>query len=500
MKKYNILHKERAKNLYVSITMQLAISVALFAFSISGYASKIMLNDVSRLNPVLVNKVVHVHTTNQLIKAVKEAQSKHLSISIAGKQHSQGGQTLQKNSIHLDMLPYNKVLFFNKKKALITVQSGTTWKIIQSYINPFNLAVKVMQSSNIFTVGGSASVNAHGRDPNFGPIISTIESFHLLLPNAKLIKVTPRNHPLLFRLAIGGYGLFGVITDLTFSLTANNMLSYHVNQTDCYKFDSLRKSLFKNNDVSLFFGRLSIAKNKSFLREMYVVSYINTHTLKKPPPLLVDMDKKDDLLYKPFFNFSRRSQLGKDIRWKLEDEIYTKIKSRNHKEVSRNNAMRPPIKFLTDYHSANNSDILQEYFIPTENFTSFVEKLKSIVEKFKVNLLNVTVRFEPKDQAAFLSYAHKDSYAIVIYINVELSKAGQLSSKQWTERLVQAAIANGGTYYLPYQLWPTKMQLLAVYPKMKEFCRLKKKYDPSLIFLNKFYVKYCDFSVAKADP
>lgn len=93
---------------------------------------------------------------------LQEANSKHIPITIMGKQHSQGGQSLSPNAIALDMLPFNKVLGIDRKKKQVTVQSGIIWSDLQKYINQYNLAVKSMQSPNIFTVGGSMSVNAHG--------------------------------------------------------------------------------------------------------------------------------------------------------------------------------------------------------------------------------------------------------------------------------------------------------------------------------------------------
>lgn len=52
---------------------------------------------------------------------------------------------------------------------MIRVQSGATWAQIQDYINPYGLSIRVMQSSNIFTIGGSLSSNVHGRDLRHGP-------------------------------------------------------------------------------------------------------------------------------------------------------------------------------------------------------------------------------------------------------------------------------------------------------------------------------------------
>jgi FAD/FMN-containing dehydrogenase len=62
--------------------------------------------------------------------------------------------------------------------------------------------------------------------------------------------------------------------------------------------------------------------------------------------------------------------------------------------------------------------------------------------------------------------------------------------KAATQRMIDAAIALKGVYYLPYRLHATKEQLYAAYPQAKDFFALKKKYDPLEIFQNKFYQSY----------
>jgi hypothetical protein len=43
---------------------------------------------------------------------------------------------------------------------------------------------------------------------------------------------------------------------------------------------------------------------------------------------------------------------------------------------------------------------------------------------------------------------------------------------------------------LPYQLYYSQEQLHKAYPEVDDFFAVKKKYDPSEIFMNKWYEKY----------
>jgi FAD/FMN-containing dehydrogenase len=55
-----------------------------------------------------------------------------------------------------------------------------------------------MQSSNIFSVGGSLSSNIHGRDPRFGTIVDTIESFRLITFEGKILEISRQENSELF--------------------------------------------------------------------------------------------------------------------------------------------------------------------------------------------------------------------------------------------------------------------------------------------------------------
>lgn len=183
-------------------------------------------------------------------KAIVEAKAYDKKIAIAGKQHSQGAHTYYKDAIVLDMISYNKILEFDKKKKTITVQSGATWDDIQRFVNPHGLAVKVMQSQNIFTIGGSMSVNVHGRDIRLGSLIESINSFRLLNAEGEVVTVSRTENAELFPLVIGGYGLFGVILDAEISLTDDELYVMKSEALDYKDYaDYFEKNVKSNEEV-----------------------------------------------------------------------------------------------------------------------------------------------------------------------------------------------------------------------------------------------------------
>lgn len=343
-----------------------------------------------------------------------------------------------------------------------------------------------MQSSNIFTIGGSMSANVHGRDPNEGPLIDTIASFRLMNAQGRIIQVSRTENAEWFPLVVGGYGLFGIVLDADIRLTDDEEYVEQTTSLTVEQFPNYFTQNVKNNlEIGLTFARISTAPS-SFLQEMYVTVYKKTNM-----PL---SNKKHELKEeqniernKFLFGLLRKFNWGKDFSWSLQKKLL--YPENTHTIISRNNAMRPEVKFL-DYNNGQRTDILQEYFVPLDQFVPFVQQFKKIVIENELNLINITVRYVPKNKEALLSYAKKDCFSFAFLFNMKRSSHGIAHMKHATRKIVDLALQHNGTYYLTYQLFPSNKQLYIAYPEAKLFFLCKKKLDPHLLFMNEFYARY----------
>jgi len=453
--------------------------------STQAIASSQKIDDVSRLNETSVSEIRKPASEADIQIAIREAVAAGKKVSIAGRRHSQGGHIMTEDAIVLDMTSFNKIIALDESKALLTVQSGTTWAQIQDFLNEKNLAVKVQQSSNIFTVGGSLSANVHGRDPRFGPLIETVYSFRLAKADGSIVDVSRTENSDLFSLVIGGYGLFGVITEVTLSVVNNSVLQRTASTMNCKDYpDYLLNKILKDEQVELHYAWPDITE-KNFMKTCPVTSY---RKIADRPDALTSLEKEKFVsTLKLLLDLSRKSDWGKDVRWFIQDAY---LETPGKVEViSRNNAMRPPIQFL-DYQNAKDTDILQEYFIPLSGASDFIDDLKAIVPTEDINILSITLRHVKADTESFMPYAAKESIAFVLYINHGKDSVSVEKVRGWTRKLVDAAIGRGGTYYLTYANYATSEQIRKSYPMLDAFFAKKKQYDPAGLFSNKFYEYY----------
>jgi FAD/FMN-containing dehydrogenase len=451
-------------------------------------------NDASHLNRTSVYGVVRISSEDDVRNALQYARDHHLKVTCAGQQHSMGGQTFTRDGLVLEFRDFNRIRL-DKQHKTVNLQSGVNWWQVQQLLDKEGLSVKSMQSINIFSVGGTLSVNAHGIDPTPGPIAPTVRSVRVMLSDGTVVQASPTENAELFRHVLGGYGLFGVILDADLDVVDNVMYerkTLYMNYTDFPAY--YRANVENNKEVGLIFGRLSVSPH-SFLRETAVHEYLKTSFDDALPPLKPAAHNTLDRL---IINFSKTGDIGRWTRWTLEKytephlhDCVPRNQAMNQKEVclvSRNEEMYDDMAYLKNRIA--DTDILQEYFIPYDRMPEFVDRLRDVVERNHANLLNVTIRTVHKDGITALPYAKEDMFSFVLYFNVKFNDRDNEILRKTTGDLIDVAHGAGGTYYLPYQLFYSKAQLRKCYPEIDDFFAAKRTYDPGGLFSNKFYERY----------
>nr|WP_277361047.1 FAD-binding oxidoreductase [Rickettsia asembonensis] len=175
---------------------------------------------------------------------------------MAGRKHSMGGQSILNDSIHLDMMEINKVVY-NPVTQTITIGAGATWKKVQNVLDQYNRSIKVMQSDNIFTLGGTLSINAHGWQVNAPSISSTVLSLKVITVDGIIRDINKHTEPELFRAVLGGYGLFGVIVEAELITVENTQVIFHAKFMNYKDFvNNFKIYITENSNAELAYGRL----------------------------------------------------------------------------------------------------------------------------------------------------------------------------------------------------------------------------------------------------
>jgi len=431
------------------------------------------------LTSIRVKQIITPYSIEELQEIVRNT---HEPIAIAGGRYSQGGQMAYPDGVVINMKKLNRIIDLNIDQKTITVQAGATWHKVQRYIDKYNLSVTVMQSYNNFTLGGSLSVNAHARDLAYGPLISSVQSIQMMLADGSLITADRMHNSDLFNAAIGGYGLLGIITQATLQLTDNIPLERKVQPCTLEDVTTLFTKTVATDPSTVFY-------NTDLFPKQYEKCLMTTwHTTKKPLNNSTRLQQKNSPFYiidRAMEVFVRRTPLVTKLRPNIEQS-----KRIAPLVVWRNYEMSYSVHQLAIHIHFPTAMTLQEYFIPIEHAYQFAKKLRSILKKNWVNVLNVSIRHVAADTTSLMSYAPRESFAFVLYLNLFNWQASIARSCRWTQRIINAALHYGGKFYLPYIMCATQQQFDRAYPQFKKLLAIKKVYDPKNKFRNMLLEKY----------
>lgn len=451
-------------------------------------------NDASCLSRTPVAGVLTVRREADVAAALAFARANHLTVSAAGVRHSMGGQAFARGGLMLDMRALNAIRL-DPARRTVTVGAGATWHDIQNAIHP-RFAVKAMQSTDIFTVGGSISVNAHGMDHRAGALMGSIRSLRIMLADGRVVTASREAESELFAHAVGGYGLFGVILSAELDVVPNDIYASERRLIAYRDFPATFARIAADPEIGLTYAHLSTAPG-SLLEEALVYSYrrVDDAGIERPPLGEVAATRSRRL----FVNLAKRGRWLASLKWWAEKHLehrfetctVTRAQAMGDGEaclVTRNDPMHDSVAYLRNNLPAE-TDILHEYFVPRDRIVPFIDDLRAIFRAQDVNLVNASIRAVEAEHNA-LSYAPRPAFSVVLYINQTTDADGTARMARLTSDLIDLTARHGGRFFLPYQLHYTPAQLERSYPEIRAFFAAKRRWDPEGRFNNSWYARY----------
>jgi FAD/FMN-containing dehydrogenase len=454
------------------------------------------INDASCLNRTPVYGVIRPRSEDDVRQALTFARAHRLKVSVSGTRHALGGQATSPGGLILDMRGIHAVTV-DRSERTVRVGAGATWRQVLETLHRQGRSVAAMPSTDILSVGGTVSVNAHGADFRVGSLASTIRSLRLMRADGTVVDLDRRSDPDLFRAVVGGYGLFGVILEVELETVANEMYDHTERVIPAARYaEVFEKEIVPDEDYRMAYAHLSTSP-ATLLEEAVVYAYRRTGTDEAPTlPLADDQNSRVGRLV---LNLARHGGVWQRMRWAGQRHVLPHFRrctqSRNEALpaaeaclVSRNQAMYNGLGLL-DNKLPQFTDVLQEYFLPPDQLAPFLAEAAVQLREHDAELLSASIRSVRKGEV-MLDYAPEHRLSVVLYLSQRVSEAGNRDMRSLTENLVDVALGHGGTFYLPYQQFYSRDQVLRAYPMLESFFELKRRHDPGLLFMNSLYSRY----------
>lgn len=442
-----------------------------------------VLNDASGLSETPIFRHITLTDRGTVVDALRrelaEARAAGRPVNLGAARHSMGGQAIPRDG---HAITFDAPLVEADTAArTYRVQAGTRWHQVIAALDPLGLSPKVMQSNADFGVAATFSVGAHGWPMPFGPMGATVRSLQMVLADGQLVTASRRENAELFRAAMGGYGLIGLITEMEVEAEANMLLEPDFALMPAEDFAPAFAAHAGQGEVPMAYGRLNVDRAGFFADAMLVTWRPVTGEI---PP--VSGSGFLSRAARPIFRAQVGNEWVKRRRWGIETGIGAWLAG----PASRSNLMNEPVITLDD-HDATRTDILHEYFVAPEAFPAFVAACREIIPQSFQEMMNITLRWVAQDGDAMLSYAPAGPrIASVMLFSQEMSVRAEADMARMTEALIEAVLALGGSYYLPYRPHARPDQFLRCYARAAEFAALKRQVDPGLLLRNALWDRY----------
>jgi FAD/FMN-containing dehydrogenase len=467
-----------------------------YASAIPEQAPGLIVNDVhSQLNETRVDAIVKPLGVADVQRAVADARAAGKSVSIAGGRHAMGGQQFGEAGVLVDTRDLNRVLAFDAERGSITVEGGIQWPQLLEFLNreqegrdeQWGIYQKQTGADRL-SIAGALSCNAHGRGLNLKPIVDQVEAFDLVDHAGEIRTCSRSEHRDLFGLAIGGYGLFGLITRVQLRLRPRLKVRRVVvlGETDemADRFEERIRDGYQYGDYQF----ATDSSRDSFLRRGVFSCYqpvapdmpLTEHPTRFNPEDWARLTFYSHKYKRRAFEVysSRYLKTSGQIYW-ADWQLSAAYVDNYHADLDR--ALGARVKA---------SEMITEIYVPRQRLHAFMEDARRTLRGRRANVIYGTVRLIEKDDETFLAWA-RERYACVIFnLHIEHTAQAIDAAADAFRDLIDLGLAHGGSYYLTYHRWARREQIERCYPQMREFLSLKRRYDPDERFQSSWYRHY----------
>ena len=446
----------------------------------------------SALNQTSVSRVLEPRRPSAVADAVTRARCLGEPLAISGARHAMGGQQFLTGGTLLDMRHLNSVRWFDRSRALLEVEAGTTWPdVIRGYLamqrgpgRAYGIRQKQTGADRL-TLGGAVSSNIHGRGLRAQPFVADVEELEVVTAAGDIVRCSRTEHPELFRHVVGGYGLFGVVTAVTLRLVPRVKVERCVSLLE---IDSLIEAFDERIAAGHLYGDFQFATapdSPGFLRTGVLSSYRPV-----PDDRVIPKDQRR-LSQSDWNDLLTLAHADKRAAFERFSDFYLAT----HGQLYWSDTHQLNL-YLEDYHGAldhrlgsacRGSEMITELYVPRDRLLAFMNDVRHDFRLNGVDFIYGTIRLIEAEHETALPWA-RESYACVIFnLHIDHRREDLARAADHFRRLIDHSLRHGGSYFLTYHRFASAAQVEAAHPSIRQFLAAKRRLDPEGIFRSDWY-------------
>ena len=397
-----------------------------------------------------------------------------------GLGRSYGDAAINPEGVTLLIERLNRFLGFDPATGEVRCESGVTIQDLLNHLLPRGYFPPVTPGTKYVTLGGALAADVHGKSHHKdGSFSRHVSWFNLLTAGGHTVRCSREENPDLFWATLGGMGLTGVITDLSFRM--KRVESGYIS-VDYEKVPTIDAALerFENSDEQYTqsvawidcltrgssLGR-SVLMRGNWAPRTDLPARLSDRplTVKKPRRMGVPLDAPNFLLNPltvKLFNavFFHRHRTGRNILVPYEPFFYPLDKIRDWNRLYGKRGFLQ-YQCVLPYKGGREGLIRILELLSSEGHASFLAVLK---------------RFGESEPGQLLSFP-RPGYTLA----VDLPRDGERQDRL-LENLDRVVLEGGGRVYLAKDARLSAETFQAMYPETRRWLEIKRRIDPEQKF------------------
>ncbi|MEU7180585.1 MULTISPECIES: D-arabinono-1,4-lactone oxidase [Streptomyces] len=400
-------------------------------------------------------------TTEELAAAVRAAAADGLTVKAVGTGHSFTPAAVT-DGLLIRPERLTGVRKVDRAAGTVTVAAGTPLKLLNETLAAHGLSLTNMGDIMEQTVSGAISTGTHGTGRDSASIAAQITGLELVTADGSVLTCAADRHPDVFAAARLGLGALGVLTELTFAVEPEFLLT-------------AREEPMAFDEVTDRFDEL-VAGNEHF--EFYWFPHTGNCNTKRnnrsqgpaAPPGRVSGWVEDELLSNGVFGAV--CAVGRAVPAAIPG--IAKISSR---ALSARTYTDIPHKVFTSPRRVRFVEM--EYAVERAAAVEALRELKAMVERSGLRVsFPVEVRTAPADDIPLSTASGRDTAYIAVHMYRGTPHEAYFAA---TERIMTA---HGGRPHWGKLHTRDAGYLAAAYPRFADFTAVRDRLDPERRFAN----------------
>ncbi|MDQ2856706.1 MAG: FAD-binding oxidoreductase [Acidobacteriota bacterium] len=368
---------------------------------------------------------------------------------------------------------------FDEATGILTAQAGVTLAAVIDEFLPRGWFPTVVPGTKFVSLGGCVAADIHGknhhRDSGFGSHVKEIE---IVLADGSRRRCSPGNDPELFWATVGGMGLTGILTEISFPLIPVET-SYLVVQHDQAKdldasFEVLSNEAWDDHYTVAWIDCLARGKNlgRGVLMRGHHAARSDLAATGRANPYSKPRRQRN-------LGFDFPSWTLNSVGMKAFNELYYRLQGRRQRPfIADYDSFFFPLDRIGNWNRiyGKRGFIQYQCVLPDAHaFAGMRALLEALSAGGRSSFLSVLKRFGPQGQG-LLSFPF-EGYTLTLDLPVD-----DEGLFPFLDALDAIVLKHGGRVYLAKDARLAPAAFRAMYPRLAEWLNIKKKIDPEGCF------------------